>query len=405
MPRPPNNPALGPDIAPAHAPRLGPVRQVVLQATGYCNINCGYCYLPDRERRTLMPLDVVEATAHTLTGSGILAEQVEVRWHAGEPLTAPRDFYRQANEILRRELGPYTRVGFSLQTNGLLIDDAWCALLRDEQIRVGVSIDGPAVIHDVHRRTRQGRGTHARAHRGAGRLHAAGIPFDVISVVTPQTLRHQDLWLDYLAELRPRSIGLNPEETEGGNTSTLHRLADFDAAYRAFLRRVATWSAETGIRVRELAAMRTHIVSHQLPIGNTQSEPLAIVTVGANGDVGSFSPELLGWRAADHGDFVLGNVTEPGFALDRWRPGFARLAAQVEQGRRACARTCGYFALCGGGAPANKWAENSDFTSTRTRFCTLGVLAVADTVLEQLDPADDPDAADEFAAAGESSAA
>ncbi|WP_254716080.1 hypothetical protein [Actinomadura sp. WMMB 499] len=84
---------------------------------------------------------------------------------------------------------------------------------------------------------------------------------------------------------------------------------------------------------------------------------------------------------------MLGNVLEDGFDLDRVRPGFARLAAEVARGRRNCARTCEYFALCGGGAPANKWAEHGSFTGTDTAFCALAVKAVADVVLDGLEPA------------------
>jgi uncharacterized protein len=367
--------------------RPGPVRQLVLQATGFCNIDCRYCYLPDRGTRTLMPLDVVAATARALASSGTLAAEVEVRWHAGEPLTAPLDFYRSATAILRAALGPLTRLTFSLQTNGLLVDDAWCAFFRDEDVRVGVSVDGPAHVHDAYRRTRSDQGTHARVMKGIGRLAAAGIPFDVISVITPVTLRHRRDYLDFMAGVRPRSIGLNPEETEGGNVSTLHRLDGFHDAYREFLRALVPWSERTGVRIRELENMRAHVLAHALPIGNTQNEPLSIVTVGTGGQASSFSPELFGWTSADHGDFLLGDVREPGFRLDRWRPGFARLANEVAAGRRACARSCAYFSLCGGGAPANKWAEHRDFTATRTRFCELGVMAVADVVLDALDGA------------------
>lgn len=359
------------------------VRQLVLQATGFCNIDCAYCYLPDRSARTLMTPEVVAATARALAASGRLGDALEVRWHAGEPLAAPRAFYASATRTLRSVLD--TELRFSLQTNALLVDDAWCRFLAREGVRVGVSLDGPATVHDAYRRTRAGGGTHARAMKGVARLAGAGIPFDVISVITPVTLAHRDEYLEFMTELRPRSLGLNPEETEGGNVSTLHGTAGFRAGYRDFLRAVADWSDRTGVRVRELATMREHVLLHDLPVRNTQCEPYAILTVSAGGDVASFSPELLGWRSREHGDFLLGNVLEDGFALDRVRPGFARLAAEVARGRRACERACGYFALCGGGAPANKWAEHGTFACTETASCTLAIKTVADVVLDTLE--------------------
>ncbi|MFF3014527.1 cyclophane-forming radical SAM/SPASM peptide maturase GrrM/OscB [Streptomyces sp. NPDC057939] len=372
---------------PATAPPVGPIRQVVLQATGFCNIDCSYCYLPDRLTRTVMPLATVRAAARALAGSGLLAEEVEVRWHAGEPLTAPRPFYAEAHAVLRRELEERTRLSFSLQTNGLLLDGAWVEFLRTERVRVGVSLDGPEEVHDAYRRTRAGRGTLARALKGVARLTEAGLPYDVISVITPVTLSRTREYLDFMAELAPRSLGLNPEETEGGNASTLHRSAGFEEDYRTFLREVAAWSARTGIDVRELVHMRRHVLENDLPVRNTQNEPLSIVTVGVDGRVSSFSPELFGWTSETYGDFVAGRVTDPGFRFDRWPEPFRRMASDIERGRAACERTCPYYSLCGGGAPANKWAETGDLAATRTRFCSLGVMAVADVVLESLEPA------------------
>ncbi|QFG24615.1 radical SAM protein [Actinomadura sp. WMMB 499] len=289
--RPANHPANHPTDRPG-----GIVRQLVLQATGFCNIDCAYCYLPDRSTRTLMTPEVVAATARALAASGRLGDELEVRWHAGEPLTAPRALYATANEILRETLD--TELRFSVQTNGLLLDDAWCGFLAREGVRVGVSLDGPAIVHDAYRRTRAGGGTHARAMKGVARLAEAGIPFDVISVITPVTLAHRDAYLEFMAGLRPRSVGLNPEETEGGNVSTLHGSAGFGAGYRDFLRAVAAWSDGTGVPVRELVNMRDHVLVHDLPVGNTQCEPYAILTVGAGGDVASFSPSCWAGGAA-----------------------------------------------------------------------------------------------------------
>ena len=53
-----------------------------------------------------------------------------------------------------------------------LIDDAWCELFVHHRVKLGISIDGPADLHDRHRRTRNGRGTHAQVMRGVAQLQA-----------------------------------------------------------------------------------------------------------------------------------------------------------------------------------------------------------------------------------------
>ena len=362
----------------------GPVSRIILQPTPFCNIDCTYCYLPQRAVHTPMPMQVIQAVGDLLARSGMLAERVEVRWHAGEPLTVPIAFYDEAYRLLFDALGSQTSLYFSLQTNGTLIDERWCDFFRLREFEVGVSIDGPAALHDAYRVTRQGNGTHARTMRGVERLRAHGIPFDVISVVTENTLCHTSEYLDFMTGLRPRSLGLNPEETEGSHSSDLFAAGSFRQDYTRFLAEVYAWQAATGIRVRQFAAMRELILHGEFPLRNDQAEPLMMLSVTADGRMSTFSPELLGWLAPEFDDFTFGNVLDPGASLARWSDGFVRLAEQIEQGVKACGRSCSYFALCGGGAPANKWAENHSFASTQTAACQANNMAVADVVLAAL---------------------
>ncbi len=69
------------------------------------------------------------------------------------------EFFRLATRLARR-LAPGQTVRWSLQTNGLLLDDEWCRFLAEERFLVGWSLDGPARLHDAYRRDRQGRGSH-----------------------------------------------------------------------------------------------------------------------------------------------------------------------------------------------------------------------------------------------------
>jgi len=366
--------------------RLGPLRRVILQSTSYCNIDCRYCYLPDRDRRRVMPVEVVEAVGGLLArSSDLLAESVEVRWHAGEPLMAPVEHYREATRVLRRALGPHTDIRFSLQTNATPINGAWCDFFTDEDVSVGVSVDGPALLHDAHRVTRGGRGTFARTMAGIGHLQRRGIAFDVISVITPLTLRHADEHLAFLADLRPRSVGINPEETEGDHRSSLFDGGAFLDGYRSFLRRLLDFQDRTGIPVRRLASMRAQVLRAELPLRNDQIEPLLTLSVDVDGNLSSLSPELLGWKAPAYDDFVFGNALAPDASLVDWSVGFRRLVDDAAAGREACRSTCGYFALCGGGAVANKWTEHGTVTSTETDACRANIQAVVDVVLTSLE--------------------
>jgi sulfatase maturation enzyme AslB (radical SAM superfamily) len=52
----------------------------------------------------------------------------------------------------------------------------------------------------------------------------------------------------------------------------------------------------------------------------------------------------------------------------------------IQAGVRKCRESCGYFGLCGGGAPSNKFAENGRFDSTETLYCRFKKQLLIDVV-------------------------
>ena len=149
----------------------GPVRLLVVQPTPFCNLDCDYCYLPDRGDRSRLPLAVLEAAVERVLESPYFDGEFTLLWHAGEPLMAPIAFYDEATQRIGRLLEgrglPASTVVQSLQTNATTIDGAWCDCFERNGIHVGVSMDGPAFLHDAHRVTRTGLPTHAATAREA----------------------------------------------------------------------------------------------------------------------------------------------------------------------------------------------------------------------------------------------
>lgn len=80
---------------------VGPlIHTVVLQPTPFCNINCRYCYLPQRDAKTVMPLQTVIAIFEKIFASGWSSPFLTVIWHAGEPLVLPPSYYQAAFEAI-----------------------------------------------------------------------------------------------------------------------------------------------------------------------------------------------------------------------------------------------------------------------------------------------------------------
>lgn len=371
-------------------PRLS-TRLLVLQPTPFCNIRCDYCYLPDRDDKSRMTPETARRAAQRLADDGLLGDRLTVIWHAGEPLAMPIGFYDEAITAMGKALGPHCTVTHALQTNAMLVDADWCRLFLRHGVRVGVSIDGPAFLHDAHRVTRRGHGTHARTMKGIEQLREHGLPFHAIAVATAQTLPHVEAFADFFESLGVTELGCNFDEAEGGHARS--SVEGREVAHRAFLGRLFERVAASGgrLQVRERTQALRRLAGTSPPVSwrgvaqpdNAQVRPFAIVNVAWNGDFGSFSPELLGFTAPGHGSFTLGNVMDTGFVDSTRREPFKRLWAAIRRGTEACRQTCTHFDFCGGGAPVNKLCENGDLASAETLYCRSMVQRPIDLVLAQ----------------------
>jgi uncharacterized protein len=117
---------------------------------------------------------VVEAFGDFLAqgAKDLTAETVRIDFHGGEPLMLGLSRFDELCTRLTQKLEG-TNVEFGLQTNGTLISDAWIDLFEKHKVGVGVSIDGPAEVHDKFRIDHKNRGTYARTLKGIRRLQKA----------------------------------------------------------------------------------------------------------------------------------------------------------------------------------------------------------------------------------------
>lgn len=365
---------------------------VVVQPTAFCNINCTYCYLPNRDNKHVIAQSTVTRLFEEIFASGWTSPEITVVWHAGEPLVVPVSFYREAFatiEQLRAKAGSQpVIVKHSFQTNGMLIDAEWCRLFLEWNVGVGVSIDGPRELHDRHRKTRSGKGTFDRTLAGIRSLRSHGVPFHVISVLSRESLAMADELLAFYIDEGIDQVCFNVEESEGDHVSDLFDGPELAARYAAFLRRFWHGARASGrvkfVREIDLALPRV-FRPDGLPVRNIQTEPLAMLNVDSHGNVSSFSPELLGLKNQDYGDFLLGNINRESLA-DIYRNCLASpLHRDIQAGVRACEAGCAYFSVCGGGAPGNKLFENGSFAGTTTAYCTLTQMVPTDLILEAYD--------------------
>ena len=151
-----------------------------------CNMRCKYCYYLDKAalydyRQPLMNDELLERYIRANI-EGNNSPVIAFAWHGGEPLLAGKEFFRKAVALQQRYAEGRT-VENSIQTNGLLLDDEWCAIFRDNNFLVGVSIDGPEHIHDAHRVDAGGQPTFARVIKGIERLYRNRVEYNTLTTV------------------------------------------------------------------------------------------------------------------------------------------------------------------------------------------------------------------------------
>jgi uncharacterized protein len=365
------------------------IELLVVQPTPFCNIDCRYCYLPDRNSKAVVAPETLSNLFSQVFASGWVRDCLSVVWHAGEPMVLPIGFYRDAFRMIDRLKPAELRVAHSFQTNGTLINEQWCNFFAEEHVNLGVSIDGPQRLHDRNRLTRSGRGTFDKTIAGVRLLRRHGVPFHVISVLSLDSMRVPAEMFDFYVSEGIEQVCFNVEESEGGHVSQSFADGGVEAAYYQFLSEF--WRLSSAMPgkitfIREIEhALQQVIRPKDAPFANQLVEPFAITSMDWAGNISTFSPELLGLKNAKYGDFLLGNVNRDRLVDLPRRANFARMLEDIAAGVAMCRESCEYFTVCGGGEPVNKLAENGTFISTETTYCRLTKMRATDLVLDALE--------------------
>ena len=150
-----------------------------------CNLRCDYCFYLDKERfyapRPRMSDEVLEEYIKGYIHSQDV-DLISFAWQGGEPTLMGLDFFRRALAMQKR-YADGRRIENALQTNGTLLDDEWCELLNRERFLVGISIDGPAALHDRYRLDVGNQGSFARVMRGLELLKKHKVEFNTLTVI------------------------------------------------------------------------------------------------------------------------------------------------------------------------------------------------------------------------------
>ena len=355
------------------------VELIVLQSTTFCNIDCGYCYLPDRDKNEKMAINVIERLFFSLVEKNLLSNKFCVTWHAGEPLVVGLEYYHKVVPLIRRLVPEGYDIEFSIQTNGTLINNDWIDFFKENKFTIGLSLDGPMELNDLFRITRSGKSTFADAVRGLRLVRDAGIPYSVISVLNSRSLENPEVFALFFDRENVPYVSVNFPELEGINTKGLsHTEKTFTNIFNFVTYFNGKQAEDKGLKILQIEEMKKRLLR---PPGRAprllEQSPFSMLSIDAAGKIYTFSPELLGFDHMRNDGLSVGTCL-PDFNLHLEKA--EALALEIERGRAACEKSCNYYDVCGGGHPCTKFFETGAMDSTTHLGCQINIKMMANAI-------------------------
>lgn len=159
-----------------------------------CNLDCKYCFYLEKEQ--LYPQVDKWAMREEVLDSYIRqyieahdTPVVNFAWQGGEPTLLGVEYFRNLVQV-QKKYANGKRIQNAFQTNGVLLNDAWAALFKENDFLVGLSIDGPRELHDAYRVDKGGRPTFDRVMHGMETLKRSGVEFNTLTTVHRANAEH-----------------------------------------------------------------------------------------------------------------------------------------------------------------------------------------------------------------------
>jgi uncharacterized protein len=180
-----------------------------------CNLDCKYCFFLSKEalypgQRSRMDAETLDSYIRQLLAAQE-GPEINVAWQGGEPTLMGLDFFESAVACVKRHAEPGQKVQHTIQTNGVLVDDAWAAFFKRHGFLVGLSVDGPKPMHDAYRVNKGGTGTFDRVMRGFETLRRHQVDVNILCTIHAANGDHPlEVYRFFRDELRAEFIQFIP---------------------------------------------------------------------------------------------------------------------------------------------------------------------------------------------------
>ncbi len=339
------------------------IRSLIIKVASTCNLSCDYCYFSRSENlktdQRILPMELLRATiAHTAEycKQNDLGDFVFC-WHGGEPLLAGYDFYESIIELQRDFFPKKVQIDNVIQTNGMLLTDRWVDLFKRHDFQVALSLDGPAAINDLRRKTKNGRGTSRYLVDRIELLKRNAYPVRILAVITPEAVPlgkeiykyFRDLgccWMDFLYPICNWIDNTFDKQIDPCDPGKF--LCDvFDA-----------WIEEGNpdVYVRTLHDWCMLIMGGQTITCHSRTDCSYVLTINTDGSV-HVCDDL-----APYTDSLLGHIMSDSFSDIEVNENLKRLENMSALFGKECSE-CEYFPVCRGGCTIFRAKAIGDFTA------------------------------------------
>jgi uncharacterized protein len=335
-----------------------PISQLLVKVAARCNIDCSYCYwfrdAAVYDKPKLMSDEVLQQLLRRIeehVGRYALAD-FPIVLHGGEPLLWGVDnFHRFAEACAAMASQTGCDIPIAVTTNGVLIDEAWLDCFETHDISVAISLDGPAHIHDIHRRTFQGTGTHAAVERAARLLVGRDIAVTALAVCNPaHPPKH---YVDFFA-----SCGIASYDIMIPDATVDEQPASIAAFYNGLFE---LWMEANRHRpvvdIRIVSDMIAALLGNNSPTEGVGHKPVELCTVMTDGTI---EPHDVLRIAGDGVTRTTFNLFD--HAIDevrnepRWRAARDASINLCEKCRR-----CAFMSACGGGYLPHRFSRTNGY--------------------------------------------
>ena len=332
---------------------------LIKPASALCNLDCAYCFYLDRESdpyEALPARRMSEETLERLVDSYLFYSYPNsvFAFQGGEPTLCGAAFFEKCCELQQRYGRDGHNVSNAIQTNGLLLDDRWCALLRVYNWLIGLSLDGPEEMHDTYRLGKQGRGSWKRVMQGLETLQRNKVEFNILCVLSQANVSKSKELYKFFRSLGVDFIQYIPlaEFDKDGNPLPFTITPE---QYGRFLCETFDlwWPDRRKVRIRFFDNI-AEALAGQKPGNCTMHETCdSYAVVEYNGDV--FPCDFF-----VQGSWKLGNIHVDSWAEIARRQSRYAFAAKKTVPHADC-QVCEYQSICHGGCPKLRHGRHRRF--------------------------------------------